>query len=584
MLLHADKKGDDSVRAETVTPTLRENALAVRSITPALAARAQAHLFALAGFVGALGVLLPHPHRFNESGMLSVQIASLASAAVLYVFHERVPAWVTTVGPFGAASATSAVLVLSGSSTSAYLLFYLWVAFYAFYFLSRKEAVALTLFTVASYAAVIAGFRYWRIESDGNNHSEDISALVLMTGTVAVAGAFIVLLRERVGRLIRQLTDSAATDPLTGLMNRRGFHAVIEVELARSERSGKPFSVILGDCDSFKQLNDSIGHRAADGALVMIARTLEVTRRRFDVAARIGGEEFALILPETDHHEAFLVAERLRMSLAELFAGEPMPLTMSFGVAGYPVHASNDRDLVHAADDALYAAKTLGRDRTVLHSAEIEGILKAGRDGDGTRDQAQLATVLHLAEALDMRDTGTAQHSQTVGRYCEIMARALRLSDAQVNRIRIAGVLHDIGKIGVSDSILCKPGRLTDDEFDLMRRHPEIGARMLGGSGLDDIREWILAHHERPDGCGYPRKLEGDQIPLEARILAVADSYEAMTSDRVYRKALGAEAARAELRNCSGTQFDPRVVEAFLKVLEPWAGADPAALQFQPAQ
>ncbi|MEA2458540.1 MAG: hypothetical protein QOC95_1512 [Thermoleophilaceae bacterium] len=567
-----------------MTGSLRENALAVRSITPAMAARAQAQLFALAGFVGALGVLLPHPPRFNEAGMLSVQISSIAAAALLYTFHERVPAWLTTAGPFGATSATSAVMIMSGSSTSPYLLFYLWVAFYAFYFLSRGEAVMLTLFTILSYAAVVAGFRLWGIETNGDNSNEDISALVLSTGTVAVAGTFIVMLRERVGLLIRQLTDAARTDPLTGLINRRGFHAAVEGELARSQRSGKPLSVIVGDCDFFKQLNDSVGHRAADNALVKLSATLEGAGRRFDIAARIGGEEFALVLPETDHHEAFLVAERLRMSLGQVFAGDPVPLTMSFGVAGYPVHASNDRDLVHAAEDALYAAKTLGRDRTVLHSAEIEGILKAGRDGEGTRNQAQLATVLNLAEALDMRDTGTAQHSQTVGRYCEIMARELGLPDAQVDRIRIAGVLHDIGKIGVSDSVLCKPGPLTDDEFELMRRHPEIGARMLGGSGLDDIRRWILAHHERPDGRGYPHGLEGDLIPREARILAVADSYEAMTSDRVYRKALGAEAARAELRACAGSQFDPEVVAAFLGALQPWGGDYPAAVQFQPAR
>ena len=232
------------------------------------------------------------------------------------------------------------------------------------------------------------------------------------------------------------------------------------------------------------------------------------------------------------------------------------------------MHGSTADDLLRAADEALYAAKALGRDRSVLHSAEIEGILGARRAHERSRDEAHLATVLNLAEALDMRDTGTARHSQTVGRYCELMATELGLPRERVERLRLAGVLHDIGKIGVPDAILRKPGPLTDDEFDEMRKHPEIGARILGGSGLDDVRRWILAHHERPDGRGYPRRLSGHEIPLEAKIVAVADAYEAMTSDRVYRKAIGADAARRELRDGSGTQFDARVVTAFLEALE----------------
>jgi putative nucleotidyltransferase with HDIG domain len=204
----------------------------------------------------------------------------------------------------------------------------------------------------------------------------------------------------------------------------------------------------------------------------------------------------------------------------------------------------------------------------VIHSAEVAGILFEDRDApERANDNAQLATVLGLAEALDVRDTGTARHSQTVGRYAEIMARALGLGREHVERVRLAGVLHDIGKIGVSDAILRKPGPLTDDEWEQMRKHPEIGARILGGSGLDDIRRWILAHHERPDGCGYPEGLGDADIPLEARILAVADAYEAMTSDRVYRRSIGAAAAREELLRHAGRQFDPRVVEAFLQVV-----------------
>jgi diguanylate cyclase (GGDEF)-like protein/putative nucleotidyltransferase with HDIG domain len=569
------------MRPPTSTPSLRENALALHSLTPAIAARAQAYLFAAGGLVGALGVLLPHPEWFDESGMLLVQLGSVAAAGLLIVLRNRVPGWVTTAGPFAAAGLTSLVLVFSGSSTSPYLLFYLWVVFYAFYFLSRRDAILLALFGVLSYAAVMVGFRLAGTgmggAAVGGNANEDVPALVLIAGTLAVAGVFIVVLRDRVGRLIRQLSDAATTDPVTGLLNPRGFHRAIETELARAARAGTPVSLLLGDCDCFKLLNDRQGHGAGDDALVRIGRMLEQERYGTHVAARMGGEEFALLMPDTGGHDAYVLAEQLRIRLAGMFADQPVPLTISFGVASYPAHAPGDTELLRAADDALYAAKALGRDRSVLHSAEIEGILSSGRGGAQLRDRAQLAIVLNLAQALDLRDTGTARHSETVGRYSEIMARRLGLSRERVDRIRIAGVLHDIGKIGVADSILQKPGPLTPEEFEHMRNHPEIGARILGGVGLDDIRRWIIAHHERPDGNGYPRGLAGDAIPLEARILAVADAYEAMTSDRVYRRAIGVDAAHRELRAGAGTQFDAQVVAAFLEALHAEAEAEAEA-------
>jgi diguanylate cyclase (GGDEF)-like protein/putative nucleotidyltransferase with HDIG domain len=569
------------MRPLTQSPTLRENALAVRSLTPAIAARTQAYLFAAAGLVGALGVVLPHPPDFNESGMLSVQLGSVVGAGLLLALRHRVPAWLTTVGPFTAAGLTSLVLVFTGSSTSPYLLFYLWVVFYAFYFLSRREAILLAVFSVLSYAAVMVGFRVTGTVGASPQSNDDIPALVLIAGTLAVAGVFIVVLRDRVGRLIRQLTDAATTDALTGLLNRRGFHLAIETELAHAERAGTPLSLLIADFDSFKVLNDRQGHRVGDEALVRIGRMFEQDRPGVDLAARMAGDEFALLLPRTDEHDAYLVAERLRVGLAELFSEQPVPVTMSFGVAAYPAHGKSENELVRAADDALYAAKALGRNRSMLYTHEIEGILSSGRGDAQAHDHAHLATVLNLAQALDLRDTGTARHSETVGRYSEIMARKLGLPRARVDRIRIAGVLHDIGKIGVADSILQKPGPLTPEEFEHMRKHPEIGARILGGSGLDDIRAWITAHHERPDGTGYPQGMIGDEIPLEARIIAVADAYEAMTSDRVYRSSIGVEAAHRELRAGAGSQFDAEVVAIFLGALgaasEPQLARAPAS-------
>jgi putative nucleotidyltransferase with HDIG domain len=181
--------------------------------------------------------------------------------------------------------------------------------------------------------------------------------------------------------------------------------------------------------------------------------------------------------------------------------------------------------------------------------------------------EMQLATVVGLAEALDIRDTGTGEHSRTVARYAASMARRMGLDDARVERVELAGLLHDVGKIGISDRVLTKPGPLDEEEWQQMRTHPQIGARLLSRPEVADLRGWVVAHHERPDGRGYPFGLSGDEIPLEARILAVADSYEAMTADRVYKRAMAHAAARAELLACAGTQFDGDVVEVFLEAM-----------------
>ena len=357
-------------------------------------------------------------------------------------------------------------------------------------------------------------------------------------------------------RQVERLRELAELDPLTGLRNRRGFEQGLD--------GCGPLALLICDLDHFKRVNDTLGHPAGDDVLRRFADLLRDCTREDDAAVRLGGEEFALVLSGAGEHEALAVAERLRRRVAAEFREFPVPISVSVGIAdSRPCDGAEA--LVRAANRALFAAKRLGRDRCVVHHADTLAMLDALADD---RPGEQLAAAMLLAETLDLRDVATARHSETVGRYAERIAAELGLPPDRVERVRVAGVLHDVGKLGISDAVLLKPGRLDPDEWDEIRRHPELGARILEHANLRDVAGWVLTHHERLDGAGYPRGLDGGSIPLEGRILAVADAYEAMTADRPYRGALAEGEARAELRRGAGTQFDERVVEAFLRVLD----------------
>ena len=391
--------------------------------------------------------------------------------------------------------------------------------------------------------------------------------------SIVGAGVVLVLLgvvahqRHQIARLSARLTDATRIDPLTGLLNRRAFEELLESELERSRRTDRPVAVIVGDVDGLSLVNAHRGHTAGDKVLKLVARDMQKWKRRIDSAGRIGGEEFALLLPETDERGAFHLAERLRRAAHRTFNDDPLPVTVSFGVASYPEHGDRLDLLLSLATHAMGAAKELGKDRSVIYSPEVARMLASAGGPEGA--ELQLATVVGLAETLDIRDTGVVGHCQSVARYAELTAIELGLPAERVERVRLAGVLHDVGKIGVSDRVVTKPGPLDDDEWREMRTHPEIGARLLAHPEFDDLRGWVLSHHERPDGKGYPQGLVGDSIPIEASILAVADAYEAMTADRAYRPAMGQEAARAELEAGAGTQFDAAVVRACLAALAP---------------
>lgn len=527
-------------------------------------ALAQAYLAAGACVTGTLAALLPHPAYFNIAALLAVQAGAAGWAIFMFAGAGRIPIWVMRLGPALATVMTTLAVIFSGNSISGYALMYLWVGLYVFYFpLSRVDAALNVLWAGLNY-----GFAILVTPIPVGGEHTAISHFVITTGTLITAATLLTYLRTRVERLLARLTDAARTDPLTGLPNRVALHEAVEREIERAAPHGRPLSVVVIDLDRFNRINERHGIRAGDQVLHRLATLLEERTRLMDVVARSGGEEFAIVLPEMDPHSAFLFAEEILQAIRQTFVKPQIQITASAGVASYPEHSQDLAGLLGNSDHALRAAKALGRDRAVIYSPEVTGVLGAVSGRRNVESQAHLATVLSLAEALDQRDSGTAKHSQTVGRLCEMMAIELGMDEDRVQRIRLAGVLHDIGKIGVPDSILCKPGPLTDEEMAQMKRHPELGARILSSRELDDVREWILAHHERPDGSGYPRGLTADQIPIEASILAVGDAYEAMTSDRVYRMAIGPERAREELIRWSGKQFSREVVKAFLRALD----------------
>ncbi len=355
-------------------------------------------------------------------------------------------------------------------------------------------------------------------------------------------------------------------DGLTGLLNRRYFQARLEEEVARAQRGRQPLALIRLDLDNFAHANAVHGAQAGDATLTAVAAALRTSIPRPGVVARYEGDEFAIMLPETDIDEAVEVARRACRDVAALkiIAGErTVAIGVSAGVAALPTHGARREDLIRSADHALYVAKHTGKGRVcrpeeAVVAETLDATVLAAR-----LEHANMATVEALAAAVDAKDPYTRGHSQRVSAYAAAVAYALGLSAGEVARVRLAGLLHDVGKIGVPDAILTKPAPLSGAEFEVIRRHAEIGERLLAAAPfLRDVLPAVRHHHERWDGGGYPDGLVGATIPRDAAILMVADSFDAMTSSRTYRPALPLREACRRLREGSGTQFDARIVAA----------------------
>jgi diguanylate cyclase (GGDEF)-like protein/putative nucleotidyltransferase with HDIG domain len=379
--------------------------------------------------------------------------------------------------------------------------------------------------------------------------------LVLLAGPL-----FTLTLYQRSALSTKVATRDALTDSLTGLGNHRSYQSRLREALQRAAEAGGEVSLCLVDVDEFKGCNDRYGHPLGDQILVELARLF--VQGRDDVAAfRFGGDEFALLLEENED-EAYRFVEDLHDRIAQTDFPHHQPVTITVGIASFPGYASTADELQQVADGALYWAKRHGKNRSCVYSPSVVRIYSPNELGEIAERQARLRAAENLIRIVDSKDTYTGEHSQAVGKLVEAMAQELGVDEETAEQLKLAALLHDLGKIAIPDTILKKPGCLEPDERRLVRAHVQFGHSLLEGLSIEPVDDWVLHHHEHWDGSGYPDGLAGKAIPFGSRVILVADAYDAMTSERSYRTAYTAAQALAEIRRGAGAQFDPAVVSA----------------------
>lgn len=544
---------------------------------------------------------LPFPIEGVEPGAASLATIALSGTAVIYGWAPAVVVAgltmaIVEVGRRRPAIRTlynTALYALSATAAgvvadSLVVLGGIWMLFVA----ATAAAVAFYAVDIALLAAVIGRVSrerffplYWRyIRTTALPIAIMTSLTVLLVEVwriaaplaAALVGPLVALaLYQRSLHRAIEAMRLARTDPLTGLGNARGFHERLEDELQNAERSGTPVAVCVVDVDEFKKINDTYGHAVGDSVLTAIAAGLRAKGEAF----RLGGDEFVLVLPHCDKDQARAVAGAVLRRVRDRSTAAGVQATVSIGIAVALQHAADPKTLLRLADQGLYAAKAAGRNRLEVYNPGIGTVatLRLVREPERT---ARLQAAASLAHAVDARDTYTGSHSHAVGELAAAMATRMGLDPDDIELVRLAGRLHDLGKLAVPEEILRKPDALTPPERLVLERHPEIGYRMLDSLEIEPVAQWVRHHHERWDGRGYPTGLAMDAIPLGARIIFVADAYHAMTSDRTYQSAVPPARALAELERCAGTQFDPGVVAAFRADFDalsaaPWAA--PAA-------
>jgi diguanylate cyclase (GGDEF)-like protein len=399
--------------------------------------------------------------------------------------------------------------------------------------------------------------------------SVSLALVVLWTESpifaLALAGPLVaVALHQRSTHDALRAMRLALTDPLTGLGNHRHFQEQLQIHLEQSTVTKAPLSICLFDIDNFKQINDRYGHPAGDKVLAQVSSRL----RQLGEAFRLGGDEFAVVLPGQSAAEmAKLVEESVRTLALESW-DHGGPITVSAGIATYPHHSDDRSALVRVADIALYWAKGEGKNRVCVYRRDMPAVTQLRRLTRAPDRAARLQAAAALANAIDARDAFEGSHSTRVGDLAADVGARLGLVAEEVELIRLAGRLHDVGKLAVPEEILRKPGPLTPNERLVLESHPQVGHGMLIPLDIEPVPTWVLHHHERWDGTGHPAQLAGERIPLGARIIFAADAWDAMTNNRPYSRAQPPADAREELVRCAGTQFDPAVVAALLEELD----------------
>lgn len=398
---------------------------------------------------------------------------------------------------------------------------------------------------------------------------EDIPFLRMLTAQV-------VTLLEHM-RAHQKATKQASTDNLTGLFNHGAFQTHLASEIERARRTDAELALLFLDIDSFKSVNDTYGHEAGNQLLrVLTNDVLKPGLRQYDILGRYGGDEFAVILPNTTAKEAYLVADRLRRATRRYdYTQKELPpeiqgiISLSIGIGHFPMDAHESGALLQVADRGVYFAKFLGKNQVQRGRATAPMVGDDSTLLHGFLSAAGRHELEVFAAAIDARDTFTAGHSHRVANYVRWLAEALGHDEEFLERLHLKALFHDVGKAAVPDSILRKAGQLTVEEYERIKAHPIVGVEMIGQvSQLRDTIPTVRSHHERWDGSGYPDGLAGESIPYTARLLAIADAYDAMTSDRLYRSALLFQDIKRIFRSGAGISWEPSLVDMWCSVLE----------------
>lgn len=367
----------------------------------------------------------------------------------------------------------------------------------------------------------------------------------------------------------KQLSQKVITDVVTGLYNHRYFQERLNTEIQSAKKAGYKLALIIIDLDYFKYYNDTFGHQQGDLLLKEVGQIIKECIKDMGIVCRYGGDEFAVILPDTRVDQITSVAEKIRRAIEgkRFFGEEKQPgseVTASVGIAIYPENASDKDELIKKSDDAMYKAKFMSKNRVELYFSVLDDIKVLLNESE----QHLLNSIRTLITIINAKDKYTYGHSERVVLYSTMIGKSMGMTEDELRKLRYGAYLHDIGKIEISRDILNKETALTEEEWQILKGHPVWGADIIKPiRALNDSVAAIMYHHERFDGWGYPQGLKGYDIPLCARILAVADSFDAMMTKRPYKKAKTLEEAVEELERCKGSQFDPEIVHKFIEIL-----------------